>query len=117
MNGKYFAHPYTWILLDASVSDIDKLKNLRFWMDSNIIVASYDDKQEQYDIQQIYKREQAPQLVTVEHFGHWSRHERLQDERQTRILSRRRRNLMGMNFNTSMVILNNDTLNHLNDFL
>lgn len=38
------------------------------------------------------------------------------DLRSTSITSRRRINLSGYNFKASMVLTNNDTLNHLNDY-
>lgn len=38
------------------------------------------------------------------------------DFRSTRIVSERRKNLLGMHFKASMVVTNNDTLNHLTDY-
>lgn len=52
----------------------------------------------------------------VEVFGEWSAKNKIQDERSTRIISRRRRNLQGHIFGVSMVIIFNDTWNHLTDY-
>lgn len=115
VNAKYFASPYNWILIGAPVADIIQLEQLSFWIDSNIIVATDEFEEDIYDINQIYKREQSPQIFVVETFGRWTKQRKIQDARETRILSRRRRNTMGMNFMTSLVILHNDTVNHLHD--
>lgn len=55
-------------------------------------------------------------VVAFEAFGKWSDETGLLDQRSTRILSRRRRNLLGRTISVSMVISNNDSLNHLNDY-
>lgn len=51
-----------------------------------------------------------------EQFGEWTAERGIQDNRLTRIISRRRRNLQGHTLPTSMVILYNDSLNHLTDY-
>lgn len=38
------------------------------------------------------------------------------DSRWTPIVSQRRKNLFGLNFRASMVVTNNETLNHLTDY-
>lgn len=84
-------------------------------MDSNIIMVSKAGSDNIYKFEQVYKREQSPDHLEVENIGVWSPNTRLQDTRDTRVLARRRRNLMGMQLKTSMVVTNNDTLNHLDD--
>lgn len=42
--------------------------------------------------------------------------DRFIDYRETKVISRRRQNLRGINLKASIVITNNDTLNHLNDY-
>lgn len=51
-----------------------------------------------------------------EFFGQWNLRDGIQDNRPSRILSRRRRNLHGHLLGVSMVVTNNDTLNHLTDY-
>jgi hypothetical protein len=115
VESKYFAHPYNWLLLNSSEYDRTALANLGLWIDSNVILASFKNDQDKYDIEQIYKREQTPEELVMEHFGNWSEEGGLHDVRETRVLARRRRNLMQFNFKVSMVIIHNDSLNHLAD--
>lgn len=115
-DGKYFARPYNWILLDSTDGDRDGLVQLNIMLDSNIILVPRVGHVKNYSIEQVFKREQTPDALVVEEFGSWSHGNGLQDSRETRILARRRRNLMGMQLIASMVILHNDSLNHLTDF-
>lgn len=46
---KYFAHPFRWIIVDATH---DSIKNLTFLPDSNIILANWDDKSQRYSLEQ-----------------------------------------------------------------
>lgn len=115
VESKYFARPYNWLLLNSSEYDRTALANLGLWIDSNVILASFKNNEDKYDIEQIYKREQTPHELVMENFGNWSEEEGLHDARETRVLARRRRNLMSFNFKASMVIIYNDSLNHLTD--
>lgn len=50
-------------------------------------------------------------------YGKWSKkNNSFTDLRSTKITSRRRQNLKRTNLKASMVITNNDTLNHLDDY-
>lgn len=80
-----------------------------------MILVSYENGPGKYGIEQIYKREQSPQELVTEGFGNWSKDEGFHDARETRVLARRRRNLMQFKFEISMVIIYNDSLNHLSD--
>lgn len=51
-----------------------------------------------------------------EKFGKWHFKEGLIDHRSSRVLSRRRRNLMGRPISVSMVLTNDDSINHLTDY-
>lgn len=67
-----------------------------------------------------YKIHKTLDYAIREPFGTWQNRldapfVRFQDDRETRILSRRRRDLRGMNMQASMVILNNASLDHLTD--
>lgn len=54
--------------------------------------------------------------ATVANFGNWNRATRLNDMRATRILSRERKNLSGREMKVAIVIIHNDTIDHLHDF-
>lgn len=55
------------------------------------------------------------QIPFDEHFGTWNYENGLIDQRSTRILSKRRRDLMGRVTSVAMVLTNNDSINHLTD--
>lgn len=118
MEPKYFARPYGWILLDATEMDRDALVQLQIMMDSNIVMVINDDDRSmtKYSIRQAFKREHMPNELIMEQYGRWSSIDGLRDERETRILSRRRRNLMGTQLVASMVLLNKDSLDHMEDY-
>lgn len=65
-------------------------------------------------IQQFYRISMAMPLI-FENFGRISNGVFL-DHRITPITSRRRSNLLGLCLNASMVITDNDTVNHLTDY-
>lgn len=48
-------------------------------------------------------------------FGYWNDSSGLIDSRETRILSRRRRNLNGKVLKSIAVVTNNDSIGHLDD--
>lgn len=56
------------------------------------------------------------QLLT-EIFGKWSKvNNTFEDLRKVKVTSLRRRNLLGAKLKASMVVTNNDTLSHLEDY-
>lgn len=55
-------------------------------------------------------------MLTYEHFGTWTFGIGLKDERPTRILSRRRQNLLGREISVGMIITRNDPVKHSADF-
>lgn len=63
-----------------------------------------------------YKTHKEMTFLYKEIFGTWSESNGLVDERSTRILSKRRRNLMGRTVSVAMVLTNNDSINHLTDY-
>lgn len=65
-------------------------------------------------IQQMYRIDMEMPLI-IENFGQISNGVFI-DQRITPITSRRRSNLFGLRLNASMVITDNDTLNHLTDY-
>lgn len=64
----------------------------------------------------VYKIHSELGAITFEPFGRWNTETGLLDQRTTRILSRRRRDLIGRTISVSMVLTNNDSINHLNDY-
>lgn len=115
MEPRYFAHPFTWILLNANASNDSILSQMHIMMDSNIVWVA-EDQASTSTIRQAFKREQTPNQLVWEPFGIWTLNDGLRDIRETRVLARRRRNLMGLELVASMVIVHNDSLDHLTDF-
>lgn len=64
----------------------------------------------------VYKTHTNEVKVIYEHFGVWSFENGLVDERSTRILSKRRLDLMRRKISVSMVLTHSDSLNHLTDY-
>lgn len=64
----------------------------------------------------VYKTHANAATVNYEHFGVWSFEGGILDERTTRILSKRRQDLMGREVSVSMVLTDDDSLNHLTDY-
>lgn len=67
-------------------------------------------------IKQLYRTGSNRPLITEVYGEIDIKNERFFDYRLTAITSRRRQNLQGFTFQASMVITNNDTLNHLTDY-
>lgn len=67
-----------------------------------------------FEVQQFYRIGMARPMI-VENFGRIT-NDVFIDYRDTPITSRRRSNLCGLKLNASMVITDNDTLNHLTDY-
>lgn len=64
----------------------------------------------------VYKTHANSSTAYYETFGRWNYDDGLIDERSTRILSKRRRDLKGRVVSVSMVLTNNDSMNHLTDY-
>lgn len=103
-------------MLDITKEDTIELLPLKFWLNSNIVLAMFNESEQKYSLEQIYKRTNQPQQFVMKSRGSWSSNEGLMDARDTRVISRQRQNLMGMHFRSSMVISHNDSINHLEDF-
>ncbi|XP_031617482.1 glutamate receptor 3-like [Contarinia nasturtii] len=108
VENKYFAHPYRWIIADATEKVI---KNLSFLPNSNIILANWDNNSERIILKQVYKVAIGMPLI-YEDFGLWTKKDGLIDLRTTRILSRRRRNLQGYQLKATTVFMNEGSENH-----
>lgn len=64
----------------------------------------------------VYKIERHHMTLIKEPYGRWTYDTGIEDVRVSRVLSERRRNLMGKTFKASIVILHNDSINHLDDY-
>lgn len=74
----------------------------------------HDADQGIFNIVQVYCASASTTLV-MENVGRIVDNEFI-DSRWTPIVSQRRKNLLGMHFKASMVVTNNETLNHLTDY-
>lgn len=55
--------------------------------------------------------------LIIETFGEWNEmNDTFSDLRKNKITSRRRQNLLGAKLTASMVVTNNETMNHLEDY-
>lgn len=119
--------------------------NVPMWVDSHVTLATWNATDRSYRLEQCkqcamcamavpmaphvfdslcielsidYKIHEEFGVVVGEVFGTWNAGEqpRLNDQRESRILSRRRRNLQQCPMQASIVILNNASLDHLTDY-
>lgn len=65
---------------------------------------------------QVYKTHKKMQSIYEEQFGTWDDVHGLIDKRSSRILSKRRHDMMGQTVSIAIVVTNNDSLNHLTDY-
>lgn len=71
-----------------------------------------------FSILTAYKPSMNSSSFIVEKYGKWHRHnDTFKNLQSIGVTSRRRQNLRGSKLKASLVVTNNDTLNHLNDYL
>ena len=70
-----------------------------------------------FNLKQFYKIDEKSNDLYYEVFGSWNNSSGIDDKRVTQIISRRRTNLHLKTITVSYVILNNDSRNHLMDFV
>lgn len=63
----------------------------------------------------VYKIDKNEKQLIYEDFGYWSQFNGFVDQRTTKILARRRRNLRGKVLTASIVLRNNDSMNRMDD--
>lgn len=69
-----------------------------------------------FKLHAVYKLDEEQTNFTRETFGYWSSENGLVDLRETRILSRRRRNLRKKVLKSTLIVVNtNSSINHLDD--
>lgn len=63
----------------------------------------------------MYKINKNEKQLILEDFGYWNYSSGLEDKRELKILSRRRRNLQGNVLKGALVLTNEDSINHMED--
>jgi len=112
LDKQLLSHPYRWIIFMEN----EKLLNgFRALVDSNIVIA-LPASNESFALKQFYKLNADSSELYFENFGKWNEAGGIVDERDTRIISRRRSNLRGKLISASYVTLNRNSRNHLTDF-
>lgn len=110
---KFFEHPFRWLVMLDSVATMSYFQKFPLLQASNVIVgfptATGSANQRQIiELRQVYKiRDYRP--LEVENFGWWSNVTGLNDQRITKVLSRRRMNFQGEELIASNVFLTNKT--------
>lgn len=113
----YFRHPYRWIIINKvneTDDDVITIEELAVLPDSNVVIVDFIGDGNCI-LQQIYKIELTWTNI-YENYGFWNKTNGLTDLRSTNVLSRRRKNLKGKVLTASIVLTNNDTINHLTDY-
>ncbi|CAO1308567.1 unnamed protein product [Diamesa tonsa] len=110
---------YKIIVLDT-MENASELTVLEFFKDFNVLPSSelfyFVQKTDGILVNQLYRTSINSELIE-EIYGKWSKENNsFTDLRLVKITSRRRQNLRKTNLKASMVITNNDTLNHLDDY-
>lgn len=90
-------------------------QNLSILPKSEIYYMKKSNTLNNLQIQQIYRIDMSMPLI-IEQFGEITDDSNFIDYRSSYITSRRRQNLFGMHFKASMVVTDNDTLDHLTDY-
>lgn len=109
-----------WILFNSNLMHpmkstfLNSIENLNILPNSELFFLSYDQSRDLTSIYQFYKISSSDNLIT-EQFGLIDNNKFI-DQRTTPVTSRRRQNLQQTQLKASMVITNNETLKHLNDY-
>ncbi|XP_063914754.1 glutamate receptor ionotropic, delta-2-like isoform X2 [Zophobas morio] len=113
-----FSNPFKWIIYHNVAIETDKLRedyfsNINVLVDSDVTICirKTDDL---FNIIKIYKRHIDGPLL-LENIGTWSFDQGLIDNGYEKITYKRRRNLMKTILKSSIVLTNNDSINHLTD--
>lgn len=104
------------IILDS----VDENEVLDFFSDFPILPSSevffFAKSDEEIFIKQIYRVSAETSLIQEFYGKYLIKNDSYVDLRSQRVTSRRRRNLMGIQINASLVVTNNETLDHLHDY-
>lgn len=97
-------------------ADDDEICNsIQALPDSDVLIAQATN--DGFALKQFYKTETNAREIHYENYGSWSVESGIVDERETKIISRRRENLRGKVLTSSYVHIDKKTKNHLTDFV
>lgn len=115
---KLFAGPYKWLLLTQNDTYLSSANivfvKYNIYPDSNVVI-SLKTGRNAFDLYEIYKYGKHDITIAVNNISKWILREGFQKP-VSRILSTERRNLNGTVLPSAVVILFNDTFNHLTDY-
>lgn len=97
------------------VNDDKVFGNIRALADSDVLIAKATNGG--FTLKQFYKPETDSREIYYENYGSWTLQSGITDERETKIISRRRQNLRGKTLTSSYVHLDKNSKNHLTDFV
>ncbi|XP_037910845.1 uncharacterized protein LOC119651354 isoform X2 [Hermetia illucens] len=103
---KFFQHPYRWVIFGSVLSQVPEIETL---IDSNVLFV-----EKNFQLWNFYRvRPSLPYIF--EYFGHWDE-TGLQINHTSMVLSRRRRNLQKIPLKVTIVITQNQSMDHLEDY-
>ena len=112
IDASLFAHPYRWLMF---ADDNEVFSRVQALPDSDVLIAIATN--DGFDLKQFYRTEISAREIHYENYGSWSLESGIIDERETKIISRRRENLRGKVITTSYVHLDRKSKNHLTDYV
>jgi hypothetical protein len=96
--------------------DDDEVSNgVQALPDSDVLIAQATN--DGFALKQFYKTETNSREIHYENYGSWSIKSGIVDERESKIISRRRANLRGKLITSSYVLLDKNSKNHLTDYV
>jgi hypothetical protein len=96
-------------------NDDEVFGNIRALADSNVLIAQATN--DGFTLKQFYKPEADSREIYYENYGSWTLQSGIIDERETKIISRRRQNLRGKTITSSFVELQKGSRKHVSDFV
>jgi hypothetical protein len=95
--------------------DMNVCSSIEALPDSDVLIAQ--PANDGFALNQFYKTETNAMEIHYEKYGSWSSERGIIDERESKIISRRRGNLRGKLITSSYVLLDRNSENHLTDFV
>jgi hypothetical protein len=95
--------------------DMNVCSSIQALPDSDVLIAHTTN--DGFALNQFYKTETNAMEIHYENYGSWSLERGIVDERESKIISRRRGNLRGKLITSSYVLLDRNSENHLTDFV
>ena len=112
IDASLFSHPFRWLIF---ADDNEVFSTVQAPPDSDVLIAIATN--DGFALKQFYKIESSATEIHYENYGSWSLKSGLVDERDTKIISRRRGNLRGASITSSYVLLNENSRHHLTDYV